>query len=61
MHGDITVDMVYYGIAWDLRRLWKKVENNIEEYGLKFAGFRQFFLTTGTNNTAMGNNNAESA
>ena len=45
MHGDITVDMVYYGIAWDLRRLWEKVENNIEEYGLKFAGLRQFFPT----------------
>ena len=51
MYGDITVDMVYYGIAWDLRRLSEKVENNIEEYGLKFAGFRQFFSTTGTNNT----------
>ena len=54
MHGDITVDMVYYGIAWDLRRLWEKVENNIEEYALKFAGLRQFssrhtkFIAKGT-------------
>ena len=53
--------MGWYGITWVLRRLSEKMENNIEEYGLKFAGFRQFFLTTGTNNTAMGNNNAESA
>ncbi len=30
------------------------MENNIEEHGLKFAGFRQNFLTTGTNNTGMG-------
>ena len=46
--------MGYYGMTWVLRRLSEKVQNNIELDGLKFAGLRQNFHTTGNNNTGMG-------
>ena len=46
--------MGYYGMPWVLRRLSEKAQNNIELDGLKFAGLRPDFSTTGTNNTGMG-------